>query len=188
MFIQSGLSRNVRNLADWSITSCMVSLFNMNKMFGGILDLSRVVKNHNNDNSWASMMAFKVPITRLFVQQLPAHTRRNSVSITDSIWWESTDDRWVPFTHGQWCEKRVNVMASSWYHDQPDVDPEISLHSHLDSNTVIATKFYTWYGSCAVVACANICCDLMASNGAMTRPSFLRIWIAGKNRLWNGPK
>ena len=60
---------------------------------------------------------------------------------------------------------------------------EFSFHSHLNSNTVIATKFCTWHDSCAVVACAKICCDLMASNGVMTRRSFHRIWIAGKKSL-----
>ena len=34
---------------------------------------------------------------------------------------------------------------------------EISLHSHLESNRVIATKFCTWHDSYAVVACAKIC-------------------------------
>ena len=58
-----------------------------------------------------------------------------------------------------------------------------SFHSHLDSNTVIATKFCTWHDSCAVVACAKICCDLMASNGVMARQSFHRIWIVGKKPL-----
>ena len=33
---------------------------------------------------------------------------------------------------------------------------EISFHSHLDSNTVIATKLCTWHDSCAVVACEKI--------------------------------
>ena len=56
-------------------------------------------------------------------------------------------------------------------------------HSHIDSNTVIATKFCTWHDSCAVVACATLCCDLMASNGVMARRSFHRIWIAGKKPL-----
>ena len=60
---------------------------------------------------------------------------------------------------------------------------EISFHSHLDSKIVIATKFCTWHDSCAVVACAKICCDLMASNGIMTSRSFRRIWIAGKKPL-----
>ena len=60
---------------------------------------------------------------------------------------------------------------------------EISLYSHLDSITVIATKFCTWHDSCAVVACAKICCDLMTSNGVMARQSFHRIWIAGKKPL-----
>ena len=60
---------------------------------------------------------------------------------------------------------------------------EISFHSHFDSNTVIATKFCTWHDSCAVVACAKNCCDLMASNGVMTRRNFHRIWVAGKKTL-----
>ena len=59
---------------------------------------------------------------------------------------------------------------------------EISFHPHLDSNIVIATNFCTWHDSCAVVACANFCCDLMASNRITARQSFHRIWIAGKNR------
>ena len=44
------------------------------------------------------------------------------------------------------------------------------------------------HGSCAVVACAKICCDLMASNEIMARTNFHQIWIAGKKRLWNGPR
>ena len=39
------------------------------------------------------------------------------------------------------------------------------------------------HDSCAVVACAKICCDLMASNGVMARRSFHRIWIAGRKML-----
>ena len=60
---------------------------------------------------------------------------------------------------------------------------EISFYSHLESNTVIATKFCTWHDSCAVMACAKICRDLMASNGITARRSFHRIWIAGKKSL-----
>ena len=68
---------------------------------------------------------------------------------------------WAPF-HKRFFHRNSNSM-------------EISFHSHLDSNTVIATKFCTWHGSCAVVACAKICCDLMASNGITVRRSFHRI-------------
>ena len=60
---------------------------------------------------------------------------------------------------------------------------EITFRSHLDSNSVIVTKFCTWHDSCAVVACAKICCDLMASDGITARRSFHRIWIAGKKSL-----
>ena len=45
------------------------------------------------------------------------------------------------------------------------------------------SKFCTWHDSCAVVACAKICCDLMASNGITIRRSFHRIWTAGKKSL-----
>ena len=57
---------------------------------------------------------------------------------------------------------------------------EISFHSHLHSNTVIATKFCTWHDSCPVVACAKLCCNLMASNGITARQRFHWIWIADK--------
>ena len=64
---------------------------------------------------------------------------------------------------------------------------EISFHSHLDSVRTIATKFCTCHGSCAVVACAKVCCDLMTSNGITARRSFHRIWIARKIVSETGP-
>ena len=60
---------------------------------------------------------------------------------------------------------------------------EISLHSHLESNRVIATKFCTWHDSCAVVAFAIICRDLIASNGITAIRSFHRIWIPDKKNV-----
>ena len=60
---------------------------------------------------------------------------------------------------------------------------EISFHSHLDSNTVIATKCSTWHDSCAVVACTEFVCDLMTSNGITARWSFHRTWIADTKLL-----
>ena len=60
---------------------------------------------------------------------------------------------------------------------------EISFHSHLNSNPVIATKFCTWHDSCAVVACAKTCCDPMANNGVMARRSCHRIWNAREQPL-----
>ena len=59
-------------------------------------------------------------------------------------------------------------------------------YSHLDSNAVIATQFCTWHDSCAVVACAKMCCNLIASSGITARRSFHRIWNEGKIRYWNG--
>ena len=55
--------------------------------------------------------------------------------------------------------------------------------SFLDSNNIIATKFSIWYDSCTVVACANICCDMMPSNGITARRSFTWIWIASEKSL-----
>ena len=51
--------------------------------------------------------------------------------------------------------------------------------SHPNSNEVITTKFCTWHGSCAVMACANICCDQMAMNGFTTKQMWCQIWICG---------
>ena len=62
---------------------------------------------------------------------------------------------------------------------------ELSFWSHLNSNKVIPTKFCTWHDSCAVVACAKICCDLMASYWIKARWIFHRIWIASKNPYIN---
>ena len=47
-----------------------------------------------------------------------------------------------------------------------------SFHSDLKSNTVIATTFCTWHDSCAVVACAKTCCDLMARKGIGSKANF----------------
>ena len=60
---------------------------------------------------------------------------------------------------------------------------EILFHSHLAFNKAIATKFCTWHDSCAVVACAKVCCDLMANNRIEARRSFSRNWIAGNKPL-----
>ena len=49
---------------------------------------------------------------------------------------------------------------------------EISICSHLDSNTVIAAKLCAWHDSCAVVACAKICWDLMPNNRITARQTF----------------
>ena len=60
---------------------------------------------------------------------------------------------------------------------------ELLFHSPLDFNTVIATKFCTWHDSCAVMAYAKICCNLMAGNGITVRRSFHRIRISGQKLL-----
>ena len=62
----------------------------------------------------------------------------------------------------------------------------IFFHSNLNYNTVIATKLCTWYDSCAGVACAKFCCDLMAIHGITVRLTFHRLGIEGKISLWNG--
>ena len=59
----------------------------------------------------------------------------------------------------------------------------ISFYYHLNSNAVIATQIFTWHDSHFVVACATICCDLMAKNGIAGRLSFHRIWIVSKKSL-----
>ena len=44
-------------------------------------------------------------------------------------------------------------------------------------NEVIAVKFCTWQDSCAVVACAKFCSDLIPYNKVTPKPIFHLIWI-----------
>ena len=60
---------------------------------------------------------------------------------------------------------------------------EISLHTHLDWNTAIATEFCAWHDNCADMACTKFRCDLMASNRIIAKLWFQRIWIARKISL-----
>ena len=58
---------------------------------------------------------------------------------------------------------------------------EISFHSRLDSNTVIATQFCTWHDSCAAGPCAKLCCDLMPGTGITARQYFPLNLNCGQN-------
>ena len=44
-------------------------------------------------------------------------------------------------------------------------------------NIAIATNFFTWHDSGAVVTCANVCCDILTRNGIKAKWNFHRIWI-----------
>ena len=53
---------------------------------------------------------------------------------------------------------------------------------------MIVSKFCTWHNSCAVVAWAKFCCDLMGSKGIIAKRCFHRAWMPGENRWWNGSR
>ena len=57
---------------------------------------------------------------------------------------------------------------------------EITFCSHRNANEVIATTFYTWHASCAVVAWANICCDQMTRVAVTAKRTSHRIWESGQ--------
>ena len=54
---------------------------------------------------------------------------------------------------------------------------EISFCSHPNSNEVIAMKFCTWQDSCAIVACATFCCDMITNNWLTAEWNFHQILI-----------
>ena len=54
---------------------------------------------------------------------------------------------------------RIDILSISY-----EITLMCMFCSHLNSNEVIATKVCTCHDSCAVGSCANICCNLMASN------------------------
>ena len=58
--------------------------------------------------------------------------------------------------------------------------------SHPSWSEVIAMKFCTWHDSCAAVACAKCCNDLIPYNGATLTPIFHHIGLT--NHSWNGPR
>ena len=63
---------------------------------------------------------------------------------------------------------------------------EISSCAHAIFSETITTKFCIWHDSCAVVPCAKFCSDMIPCNDVTSKPNFHRIWIALKNRWWNG--
>ena len=52
-----------------------------------------------------------------------------------------------------------------------------SFCSHPSCCEVVATKFYTWHGICAVVTCAKFCSDEVPCNGVAMKAILHRIWI-----------
>ena len=65
---------------------------------------------------------------------------------------------------------------------------EISLCSHPSCNEVIATKFCTCHDSCAVMACAKFCSDMILCNDLTLKPIFYWICITMENGSWIGPQ
>ena len=72
-------------------------------------------------------------------------------------------------------------------HQQFFIKMKILLCCNPDFIEVIAAKFCTCHDSCAVMACAKICSDLINKNWITTKWIFNRIWIANKNHQWNQP-
>ena len=75
---------------------------------------------------------------------------------------------WDSFHWWHFCHNS-NAMKI-WFCSQPNY------------NQMIAIKFYTWHDSYAVVACAEICCNLMTRNWITLQQNFHRIWIVSKNK------
>ena len=57
------------------------------------------------------------------------------------------------------------------------VSMEMSFCSHRRCGKMIATKFYTWHDSKAVVPCAKFRSDVTTYSGVTHKPIFHRIWI-----------
>ena len=63
---------------------------------------------------------------------------------------------------------------------------EISFCSHPSCSEMIAMEFCTWQDSCAVMACAKFCSDVIPYNRVTLKQIFYRIWITiWKNGSWN---
>ena len=65
----------------------------------------------NCDVTWASCR-LELPATGRFVRQF-VHETSPKLHINVPLWGDSTGDRWIPLTKGQWYSIRVHVMRSS---------------------------------------------------------------------------
>ena len=75
----------------------------------------------------------------------------------------------------RFCYRNLNSMENSF-------------HSHLVSNTVIATKFNTWHDNCAVESCTNICSIWWPAMELRRGEISIAFELRGRNRKWNGPQ
>ena len=82
-----------------------------------------------------------------------------------------------------WDQEPISLTV--FHHDSNLMD--ISLCYYLIFDVLITTKFCTWHDSCTAMACAKICCDLMANDWITVRWSFHLIWIPNKKHKWNRP-
>ena len=75
------------------------------------------------------------------------------------------------------CQCQTGVHFMNNFSIVIQIRLEISLWSHPCCSEVIAMKFCTWHNSCAVMACAKFCSDMISYNGGTLKPIFHRIWI-----------
>ena len=73
------------------------------------------------------------------------------------------------------------------FHHKPNFRV-ILFWSHPSSPIVIITNFCTWHNSCAVMACAKVCCNIISRTGITPKLNFSRIWIGmDKSRVKQTP-
>ena len=106
--------------------------------------------------------------------------------------WSPGIDGWLHTSHRKSCnvscvfKPEVSNLSSGLANQGPisrtifrnSNSMEISLCSHWRCIEVIAMKFCTWQDSCAVMACAKFCSDLMSYNGITVKQIFHRNWMA----------
>ena len=107
--------------------------------------------------SWRARWRLKSPASRLFAQAFVQVQIKENIKAPHHwpLWGESTGDRWIPLTKGQWRGKCFHLMISLWPESNKDTK------GMLPSETVL--KF--------VVGCNAICilrgmvCDIRLSSG-----------------------
>ena len=73
----------------------------------------------------------------LFDSLLMLRTKTTEMFIITGIWWgESTDDRWIPLTNGQWQSKRFRVVA--WIN--PHLHIPVHCSPYITSSSI--TSYY----------------------------------------------
>ena len=77
-------------------------------------------------------------------------------------------------------------ISEAYFNNDFSITIQIRLKFHVALIQValkITAEFWTWHDSCVVVACENLCSDMIAFNEVVSKPNSCRIWLRMETSL-----